>query len=83
VLDQPGELVELEGKSVTKMDKQEFYSELLFMSDARGYKEGWAAWKYKEKFGVFPRSLEKVQRPVSKKTLNWLKSRAIAYSKGR
>jgi superfamily II DNA or RNA helicase len=83
VLDQPGELVELEGKSVTKMDKQEFYSELLFMSDARGYKEGWAAWKFKEKFGVFPRMLEKVQRPVSLKTLNWLKSRAIAYSKGR
>jgi ribosomal protein L32 len=83
VIDQPGELVELEGKSVTKMDKQEFYSELLFMSDARGYKEGWAAWKFKEKFGVFPRSLEKVQRPVSLKTLNWLKSKAIAYSKGR
>ena len=83
VLDQPGELVELEGKSVTKADKQDFFSELLFMSKSRGYKEGWAAWKFKEKFGVFPRMLEKVEKMPSMKTLNWLKSRAIAYSKGR
>ena len=81
MLDQPGELVELEGKSVTKIDKQTFYSELLFMSKSRGYKEGWAAWKFKEKFGVFPRMLEKVEKMPSMKTLNWLKSKAIAYSK--
>ena len=83
VIDKPGEMIELEGKAVTKDDKQLFYSELLFMVETRGYKDGWAAWKYKEKFGVFPRGLEKVAKTPSLKTLGWLKSRAIAYSKGR
>lgn len=81
VVDKPGEMVELEGSAVTKEDKQSFYSELLFMVETRGYKEGWAAWKYKEKFGVFPRGLQKVSKVPSLKTLGWLKSRAIAYSK--
>lgn len=49
----------------------------------RGYKEGWAAWKYKEKFGVFPRALEKTERIPSLQTLNWLKSKAIAFAKAR
>jgi hypothetical protein len=81
VIDQPGEMVELEGKTVAKADKQAFYSELLYLVKNRGYKEGWAAWKYKEKFGVFPRLLEKIETMPSMQTLNWLKSRAIAYSK--
>jgi len=81
VIDQPGEMVELEGKSVAKADKQAFYSELLYLVKNRGYKEGWAAWKYKEKFGVFPRLLEKIETMPSMQTLKWLKSRAIAYSK--
>lgn len=81
VVDTPGEMVELEGKSVTMVDKQKFYSELLFMVQTRGYKEGWAAHKYKEKFGVFPRNIQKVAVMPSIATLNWLKSRAIAFSK--
>jgi superfamily II DNA or RNA helicase len=81
VIDKPGELVELEGKMISIVEKQKFYSELIYMVQQRGYKEGWAAWKYKEKFGVFPRNLEKHPVAPSMATLSWLKSRAIAYSK--
>jgi superfamily II DNA or RNA helicase len=81
IVEKVGELVELEGKTVSKVDKQTFYSELLYMVKNRGYKEGWAAWKYKEKFGVFPRALEKTERIPSLQTLNWLKSKAIAFAK--
>ena len=81
IIEKVGELVELEGKTVGKADKQTFYSELLYMVKNRGYKEGWAAWKYKEKFGVFPRALEKTERIPSMQTLNWLKSKAIAFAK--
>ena len=83
VVDKPGEMVELEGKSVTLADKQDFYSQLIFMVQNRGYKEGFAAWKYKEKFGVFPRNMQKVPKMPSMETLNWLKSRAIAFSKAK
>jgi superfamily II DNA or RNA helicase len=83
IIEKVGELVELEGKTVSKVDKQTFYSELLYMVKNRGYKEGWAAWKYKEKFGVFPRALEKTERIPSLQTLNWLKSKAIAFAKAR
>jgi superfamily II DNA or RNA helicase len=81
IIEKVGELVELEGKTVSKVDKQTFYSELLYMVKNRGYKEGWAAWKYKEKFGVFPRALKKTERIPSLQTLNWLKSKAIAFAK--
>jgi len=81
IIEKVGELVELEGKTVSKVDKQTFYSELLYMVKNRGYKEGWAAWKYKEKFGVFPRALEKTERIPSLQTLNWLKSKAIAFAR--
>ena len=47
------------------------------------YKEGWAAQKYKEKFGVFPRSIPKEMQPTSQKTMKWIRSRNIAYAKAK
>jgi hypothetical protein len=55
----------------------------LAYSRVKGYKEGWAAHKYKEKFGVFPRGLSNDSKDPSRQTLNWIKSRAIAYSKSK
>jgi DNA repair protein RadD len=64
----PGELVlmgsesghEKKEKPATHEDKQEWYSGLLGLARERGYSNGWAAHKYKEKFGVWPRNLEDV-----------------------
>ena len=65
------------------MDNKQFYSELLYYSKLKGYKDGWASHKYKEKFGVFPRSIPKEIQPTSPATAKWIKSRMIAYTKGK
>lgn len=64
-------------------EQQQFYSEVLYFAKMRGYRDGWAAYKYKEKYGGFPRGL--LQTPVAptQKTLNWIRSRNIAYSKSK
>lgn len=80
----PGELLELQqANSKLHITNQAFWSELLQYAKVKGYKEGWAAHKYKEKFGVFPRGLSNVPKEPSRPTLNWIKSRAIAFAKGK
>jgi superfamily II DNA or RNA helicase len=79
-----GELQELEGKGQNmRAEQQDFYSELLFYANSRGFKEGWAAHKYKEKFSVFPRGLSSTTKQTSNKTLSWIRSRQIAWSKSK
>ena len=84
VLNVPGQMVELETtQRDQRHENQQFYSELLFYSRMRGYKDGWAAYKYKDKYGVFPRGLGTEIKSPSFKTLQWLKSKQIAYAKNR
>jgi len=50
----------------------------------RGYNPNWAAHKYREKFGVWPRGLDQTFTiPTSAKTQGWIKSRNIAFAKAR
>jgi DNA repair protein RadD len=44
-------------KKEPKDVKQEFWSGLLHLAAERGYSQGWASHKYKEKFSVWPRGL--------------------------
>jgi len=44
----------------TKQEKQAFLSGLIKHGLDKGYKEGWSAYAYKQKYGVFPRGLNKV-----------------------
>lgn len=62
-------------------DRQSFYSELIHVAQQKNYNPGWAKHQYREKFGVWPRGLSETPVPASLKTLNWLKSRRIAYIK--
>ena len=80
-----GELVELAGNvTATKAhNKQDFYSELLYIAQAREYNPYWANHKYKEKFGVWPRGLENVTAPPTLSTMNWVKSQNIRWQKGK
>jgi DNA repair protein RadD len=79
-----GELEELAvANSKLNVNNKDFYAELRFYAMTRGYKDGWAAHKYKEKFGVFPNNLPKNVKPVSQQTMNWIRSRMIAYSKSK
>jgi superfamily II DNA or RNA helicase len=80
----PGELRELEAANrALHVNNQDFYSQVLFYAKTRGYKDGWAAHKYKEKFGVWPKGLQEKMEPPSTETMGWIKSRIIAYAKAR
>jgi len=81
-----GELKELDGKIKQKnINQEKFYAELLYYGRERGYKDGWSAHKFKEKVGVFPPKAWGVVQaiPPSFETANWIRSRAIAYAKGK
>jgi DNA repair protein RadD len=86
-----GELVELGArrsgeKAPDIAEKAAFFGELLWIVRDRGYSSGWAAHKYREKFGVWPNDprirCATASRP-SLKTKNWIVSRQIAFIKGR
>jgi len=80
----PGELKELEAvNKKLRIDNQSFYSQLIYYAQAKGYKPGWAYHKYKEKFSVDPRGLSSAPEQVSPNTLNWIKSRTIAFAKSK
>ena len=86
-----GELVELgSGKggdlSPSAAEKRQFLGELKHITAERGYSSGWAAHKFREKFRHWPndpwtRSAEPT--PPSLKTKQWVRSRQIAFAKGK
>jgi superfamily II DNA or RNA helicase len=84
IINVPGELTELDiANRKLVIDNQQFYSEILYYSRTKGYADGWVAHKYKEKFGVWPRGLKLEPLPPSIATSKWIKSRLIAYAKGK
>ena len=77
-----GEMQELKsGKN--KVDRQAFYSELLFHAKEKNYNPNWAGHKFKEKFGAWPRGLSETAVPCSNETAKWIRSRTIAWAKSR
>lgn len=81
-----GELAHLGGKrvKVTMEEKQRWYSMLLGYAEGRGWKSGWAFYKYKERFGVEPASqLHATPLPPDATVAGWARSRMIAAAKVR
>lgn len=78
----PGELHEL-GQRGLSVDRQSFYSQLLYYANQRNYNPHWAAHKYKEKYGTWPRGLSDGVIPPSLDTLKWIRHRNIAWAKSR
>lgn len=56
-----------------RSEEQAFYSGLIDFSQRRGWKMGWADNKYKERFGVWPRGLEKVPMTPRKSVKDFIK----------
>ena len=80
----PGELKALEAANKKlRVENQDFYSQLLFYAQTKGYKPGWAYHKYQEKFNVKPSGLAPTPKHPSPEVLNWIKSRAIAFAKSK
>jgi superfamily II DNA or RNA helicase len=81
-----GELAHLGGKQVkaTMEDKQRWYSMLLYRAQESGYKKGWAANQYREKFGVWPQGLnENFPTRPDREVQNWITSKLIAFVKAK
>lgn len=75
-------------KKITMAEKQQFYSELLGYKRQRSQagkaaSDGYISNLYKNKFGVWPRGLTSKEAAPSIDTLNYIKSRQIAYAKSR
>jgi superfamily II DNA or RNA helicase len=72
------------GRQYTTADKRQFYAELLGAARNRGYKSGWAANQYREKFGMWPRGMDSVDaQDPGYEMIQWIKSRMIAFAKAR
>ena len=88
---QDGELVALGSCnrstwSPTIAEKAMFFGELRYIARERGYSSGWAAHKYRERFGAWPNDRRlRFAEPVqpSLKTKQWIRSRQIAFAKAR
>ncbi|HEV7418207.1 MAG TPA: DEAD/DEAH box helicase, partial [Tianweitania sediminis] len=80
-----GDLAHLGGKSVkaTMEDKQRWFSMLSWYAWDRGYKPGWAANKYHDKFGVWPNSVDRTMIKPDVTVMNWIRSTQIKWIKGR
>jgi hypothetical protein len=86
VVSTDGELVELARSGAPPEPvRRIFYAELRQIAADGGMKPGWAAHKFKEKYGTFPpwdwNDLPTATPTVT--TLRWVKSRQIAYAKAR
>jgi superfamily II DNA or RNA helicase len=79
-----GQMLEKMKKAPSIEDKSQWYSSLLSYSRMKGYSDGYAAHKYREKFGVWPRSLTTdLSQPILPEVISWLKYKAIKYHKAR
>lgn len=85
----PGEMAELTGQGnkdqpPTTEFKRQFYAELRAYGRDHGYQDGWAFWKYKERFGVGPAgSKPEPAAKCSREVAAWVTSRHIAFANRR
>lgn len=70
-------------KKCTMEEKQVFYSGLLKHAAIKGFKKGWAANNYREKFGVWPNQLLDVECPITPAVANWILKKNIAWARAK
>jgi DNA repair protein RadD len=64
-------------------DRVSTYGQLRMYAGLHNYKDGWASNKYREIYGVWPRDVGGPPLPVSPDLTMWIRSRQIAWAKGR
>lgn len=82
----PGELAIVERISVKKadkLDKQDIYSQLLSIKNARGYSDGWVSQKYKSLFSVWPKGLDRTCKEPTESLKKWILGQNIRFAKGK
>jgi hypothetical protein len=84
-----GEFVEIikrdkHSNTASNEERAAFYAQLKGYAQACGYASGWAAHKFREKFGVWPNDCKNI--PVMEptpKVRSWIKSRQIAWANSK
>ena len=61
-------------------ERLRFYRQLLWIAGERGYARGWAAHKFREKYGNWPLVRYVVPMSPDPAVRSWVKSRQIAYA---
>jgi hypothetical protein len=70
------------GKVYDPAERDRWHAMLVYIGNERGYKPGWAAYKFKEKFGAWPPwGSAPTPIPPSAEVRSWVRSRMIAYAK--
>lgn len=79
----PGELQEIQRReALASNDMAMFWSELHVIASERGYKPGWAYFKFKERFGRDPKGMKPVAGVVPRhETRKWITAQARAFSR--
>lgn len=75
-------------KKFTREEKQFWYSCLLGwheqkIAEGKNWKKGMVSYKYKDKFGVWPRALQDKAIEPTPEVLNWIKSQNIKRAKSK
>jgi DNA repair protein RadD len=84
IVNKDGDLVEFRARQKAVAAEADFFRELKFIANRRNYKPGWAAYKFKEKFGHWPSGLDYLApRQPSLETMGWIRSKQIAFAKAR
>jgi hypothetical protein len=82
-----GELVEIRARHKTRklndISDAALFGQLKHVSQARGYKRGWASHKFKELRGDWPpyQIRDAPEMEPAPRVLSWIRSRQIAYAR--
>jgi len=76
---------EKRNRKTSMEDKAQFYSELMAWASIKGYSQGWAAHKYKERYSVWPNKVKphSVSGGISDEVRKFITSQNIKNSKRR
>ena len=70
-------------RPATMEEKQSWFSQLIQHGKNKGFKDGYAAVQYREKFGVWPNQLEKTPKPITSTVQDWLTHQRIKKVKAK
>jgi superfamily II DNA or RNA helicase len=83
-----GELALVQGRRASApaydpVERANWHAMLACIGIERGYKPGWAAVNYREKFGAWPPTRNVAPVAPTPEVLSWVRSRMIAYAKAQ
>ena len=71
-------------RDVPRAEKEKFLGELMLYARQRGFKQGWAQHKYRDRFGVWGSKVKAAEvHQVSQDTKNWITHTNIKWSRSK